>query len=66
MPTYLADRALAPDERRGTREGKLPRPGWQPPSVPESPQWTAHAPQRAAEAAKLAAERVVRQESQRL
>ena len=54
----LADRARwRSDERRWTREGKLPRPGWQPAGVPESPQWTAHAPQRAAEAAKLAAKR---------
>jgi len=54
----LADRARwRSDERRWTREGKLPRPGWQPAGVPDSPQWTAHAPQRAAEAAKLAAKR---------
>jgi hypothetical protein len=54
----LADRARwRADERRWVRAGKLPRPGWLPPQVPESPQWTAQAPQRAAEQAKLAAKR---------
>jgi hypothetical protein len=54
----LADRARwRADERRWVRAGKLPRPGWLPPQVPASPAWTAQAPQRAAEQAKLAAKR---------
>jgi hypothetical protein len=36
----IADRARwRSDERRWVREGKLPRPGWLPESVPESPFW---------------------------
>jgi hypothetical protein len=54
----LADRARwRADERRWVRTGKLPRPGWLDPTVPESRAWTALAPQRAAEQAKLAAKR---------
>lgn len=54
----IADRARwRADERRWVRAGKLPRPGWVDPAVPESPAWTTLAPQRAAEAAKLAAKR---------
>ena len=54
----IADRARwRADERRWVRAGKLPRPGWMDATVPESPAWTAAAPQRAAEAARLAAKR---------
>ena len=54
----IADRARwRADDRRWVRAGKLPRPGWMAAAVPESPAWTAGAPQRAAEAAKLAAKR---------
>ncbi len=54
----LADRARwRADERRWTREGVLPRPGWMPESVPESPRWTERAPQREAERQKLDAKR---------
>ncbi|HEX9372506.1 MAG TPA: hypothetical protein VF897_15955 [Roseiflexaceae bacterium] len=50
----IADRARwRADERRWVREGKLPRPGWLPESVPESPEWKRKAPERAAEKAKL-------------
>ncbi len=41
------------DERRRVREGKLPRPGWMPESVPESPAWIKRAPEREAEQRKL-------------
>ncbi len=54
----LADRARwRADDRRWTREGKLPRPGWMDETVPESPAWRALAPQRAAEAERLARKR---------
>jgi hypothetical protein len=50
----IADRARwRSDERRWVRAGKLPRCGWMPESVPESPEWARLAPQRAAEQAKL-------------
>ena len=41
------------DERRWVRAGKLPRCGWLPVTVPESPQWTALAPAREAERLRL-------------
>ncbi|WP_141508707.1 hypothetical protein [Candidatus Chloroploca asiatica] len=54
----LADRARwRSDERRWVRQGKLPRCGWMPDDIPESPQWTVLAPQREAEQAKLAEKR---------
>jgi hypothetical protein len=54
----LADRARwRADERRWTRAGVLPCPGWMPESVPASPRWTELAPQRAAEREKLEAKR---------
>ena len=54
----IADRARwRSDERRWVRAGKLPRCGWMDDAVPESPEWTKLAPQRAAERAKLAAKR---------
>ncbi len=54
----IADRARwRADERRWVRAGKLPRPGWFDPSVPESPAWHDLAPQRALEQQKLAAKR---------
>ncbi len=54
----LADRARwRADERRWTRAGVLPRPGWMPEGVPASPRWTELAPQRAAEQEKLEAKR---------
>ena len=54
----LADRARwRADERRWARVGVLPRPGWMPESVPESPRWTERAPQREAERQKLEAKR---------
>jgi len=50
----IADRARwRADERRWVREGKLPRCGWLPEEVLESPSWTMLAPQRAAEQLKL-------------
>jgi hypothetical protein len=50
----IADRARwRADERRWVREGKLPRCGWMPEDVPESPRWTELAPQREADARKL-------------
>ncbi|GAB4206658.1 MAG: hypothetical protein OHK0022_33930 [Roseiflexaceae bacterium] len=50
----IADRARwRSDERRWVRAGKLPRCGWLPESVLESPAWADLAPQRAAEQAKL-------------
>ncbi len=50
----IADRARwRSDERRWVREGKLPRPGWLPESVPESPEWQRKASERAAEQARL-------------
>jgi hypothetical protein len=56
----IADRARwRSDERRWVREGKLPRCGWMPESVPESPQWTKRAPERAAEQRKLEEKRRV-------
>ncbi len=46
----IADRARwRSDERRWVRQGKLPRCGWMPDDVPESPEWTRLAPQREAE-----------------
>ncbi len=54
----LADRVRwRSDERRWVRQGKLPRCGWMPDAVPESPAWLDLAPQRAAERAKLAEKR---------
>ena len=54
----LADRARwRSDERRWVREGKLPRCGWMDEAAPECPRWTAFAPQREAERAKLEAKR---------
>ncbi len=50
----IADRARwRADERRWVRGGKLPRCGWMPDSVPESPRWTELAPEREAERLKL-------------
>jgi hypothetical protein len=50
----IADRARwRSDERRWVRQGKLPRCGWMPDDIPESPQWSALAPQREAERIKL-------------
>jgi len=50
----IADRARwRSDERRWVREGKLPRCGWMDEALPESPAWTARAPERAAEQRKL-------------
>ena len=50
----IADRARwRADERRWVREGVLPRCGWMPEDIPESPRWTERAPERAAEQAKL-------------
>lgn len=50
----IADRARwRSDERRWVREGKLPRCGWMPDTVPESEAWTKLAPQREAERRKL-------------
>ena len=45
------------DERRWVRQGVLPRCGWMGEAVPESPRWTERAPERAAEATKLARKR---------
>ena len=54
----IADRARwRADERRWVREGVLPRCGWMGEAIPESPRWTERAPERAAEAAKLARKR---------
>lgn len=54
----IADRARwRSDERRWVRAGKLPRCGWMDEAVPESPEWTKLAPQRAAEREKLEAKR---------
>jgi hypothetical protein len=41
------------DERGWVREGKLPRCGWMPEDVPESPRWTDLAPEREAERERL-------------
>ena len=50
----IADRARwRSDERRWVRAGKLPRCGWMDDSVPESPRWTALAPEREAERRRL-------------
>jgi hypothetical protein len=50
----IADRARwRSDERRWVREGVLPRCGWMPEDVPESPRWTERAPEREAERLKL-------------
>jgi hypothetical protein len=50
----IADRARwRADERRWVRQGKLPRCGWTDESVPESPQWTALAPEREKERKRL-------------
>ena len=52
--TPIADRARwRADERRWVRDGKLPRGGWMPDTVPESPRWTERAPEREAEGARL-------------
>ena len=49
-----ADRARwRSDERRWVREGKLPRCGWMDEAVPQSPQWTALAPEREKERLRL-------------
>lgn len=54
----IADRARwRADERRWVRQGVLPRCGWMGDAIPESPRWTERAPERAAEAAKLARKR---------
>lgn len=54
----VADRARwRADERRWTREGKLPRPGWLDDGVPESEAWRTLAPQREAEQFRLAQKR---------
>ena len=54
----IVDRARwRADERRWVREGVLPRCGWMPDEIPESPRWTERAPERAAEAAQLARKR---------
>jgi hypothetical protein len=61
----IADRARwRSDERRWVREGKLPRPGWLPESVPESPEWMRKAPERAAEQTRLEEKRRVASEKQ--
>ncbi|MBX2997169.1 MAG: hypothetical protein KF893_01570 [Caldilineaceae bacterium] len=49
MPTGRA----GADERRWVRQGKLPRCGWMDENVPESPQWTALAPEREKERQRL-------------
>lgn len=50
----IADRARwRADERRWVREGKLPRCGWMPDDVPESPRWRDLAPKREADRLKL-------------
>ena len=50
----IADRARwRSDERRWVRAGKLPRCGWLPESVPESPRWTELAPEREKERVRL-------------
>ena len=54
----VADRARwRADERRWTREGKLPRVGWLDAGVPESEPWRDLAPQREAEQFRLAQKR---------
>lgn len=54
MAKAIADRARQrADERRWVRQGKLPRCGWMDESVPESPQWTALAPEREKERQRL-------------
>ena len=54
----IADRARwRSDERRWVREGVLPRCGWMPEDIPESPRWTERAPEREAERLKLEAKR---------
>ncbi|MDP9313741.1 MAG: hypothetical protein M3R24_23160 [Chloroflexota bacterium] len=54
----IADRARwRADERRWVRDGQLPRCGWMPDSVPESPAWTKRAPERQAGQEKLEAKR---------
>jgi hypothetical protein len=54
----IADRARwRSDERRWVRDGVLPRCGWMPEDIPESPRWTERAPEREAERLKLEAKR---------
>ncbi|MBN1139875.1 MAG: hypothetical protein JXM73_25105 [Anaerolineae bacterium] len=54
VPKAIADRARwRSDERRWVREGVLPRCGWMDEDVPESPAWTARAPEREAERLRL-------------
>ncbi|MCP4166382.1 MAG: BREX-1 system adenine-specific DNA-methyltransferase PglX [Chloroflexi bacterium] len=58
MRKAIADRARwRSDERRWVREGKLPRCGWLPDDVPESPRWTELALEREAERQRLEAKR---------
>ena len=50
----IADRARwRADERRWVREGVLPRCGWMPEDIPESPRWTERVRERDAERIKL-------------
>jgi hypothetical protein len=54
LPKAIANRARwRSDERRWVRAGKLPRCGWLPDDVPESPAWTALAPERERERLRL-------------
>ena len=54
LPKAIGDRARwRSDERRWVRAGKLPRCGWLSDDVPESPQWTALAPEREKERLRL-------------
>ena len=67
MRKAIPDRARwRSDERRWVREGKLPRCGWLPDDVPESPRWTELAPEREVERLRLEAKRAAVMEKQNL